>query len=868
MSDPTDLPPEPFDATLIEMFASARPDAGLEDRVIRSLRAADTTVPRKPFTWRRHPLAWGVAASVGLGAVGAAVSSQLGGGGLPLPWETREGLALQQHAKATRELLPPDSAIVDGLSDRGHSLAGSRFGFDYDSNSNSTLWMYSPPSAGREDEQKKAWGTMATAERSKKASEAAPGGGQIEAFDLAGAPGMGGGRPASGGAPAPGTTNGTVPGNQLLRYYATPEFEGRNKVKKTDGEFNPNSHRWDDTVAVIADLDKQKGPVEAKLKAVVVDEKALGKLRQESTVLFSQGGATPVTTTAGVNFNTTQPAEPVKVDPPAAGRKVILRSGDIEFEVESFDSAVAAVTKLVTAIDGAFIATVNSEKLPNGKVKGTVAVRVPPDKLDGLVLDLRRDLGKGGELKGQRIGSQDVTKQYTDLESRLKAARTMETRLLAIIKDGKGEIKQLLDAEKELGVWRTKIEEMEGEKRYFDTLAALSTLTITLAEKEIKAAAGVTETEVVQTGIEVEDVEQAFRDALAAVTAANGRVTKSDLKQVSAGQFNATLVFEVAPNAAGPVRDRLRQLGRVARLEIARVAAADPGGTVTKDAKVKRGDTQFNVQLYNVANMAPRETATLTVATLDVPAGFRAVRESVEKAKGRILTAVLTERQNDKENVKGNLDFEVKRADEGAVLAALGAAGEVVSRQTNRAAEADGVTDTKVRIHAEFVNARLLAPRETTTLAVETDSVDAAGAVLTTAAKDAGGRVVDSGTATDRGTGKITARYVVDVPLASAAGIAEKAKANGSVKVNEVSRNAAATEGRFATARLSVTFTTLDRIVAPDDGFVPQVKKGLQYSVAALFASLTWLVFGLLVVLPWAAVLYVGFRVVRRVVKK
>jgi Domain of unknown function (DUF4349) len=626
----------------------------------------------------------------------------------------------------------------------------------------STLWRFAPPGAEQEVVRKKAWGEVTSDEtRAKKASES---GVRVDDFVVRGTD-RHESRLGHGGAPM-GITNGTAPENQLLRYYANPESEARNKpAKEGEGKFNPNAH-WFKETAPVDSLLAEQSPQRVELKdGEVKGDTKTGKPAPESSVRLARGGSITNPALPGFNFNTTatQPADPVKADPPAVGRKVILRSGDIEFEVESFDSAVAAVTKLVTAIDGAFVATVNSEKLPNGKVKGTVAVRVPPDKLDGLVLDLRRDLGKGGELKGQRIGSQDVTKQYTDLESRLKAARTMETRLLAIIKDGKGEIKQLLDAEKELGVWRTKIEEMEGEKRYFDTLAALSTLTITLAEKEIKAAAGVTESECVQTGIEVEDVEQAYRDALAAVTAANGRVTKSDLKQVSAGQFNATLVFEVAPDAAGPVRDRLRQLGRVARLEISRVAAADPGGTVTKEAKVKRGDTQFNVQIYNVANMAPRET---------------------------------------------------------------------------------------------------------TTLAVEADNVDAAGAVLTAAAKEAGGRVVDSGTATDRGSGKMTARYVVDVPLASAAGIAEKAKANGGVKVNEVSRNAAATDGRFATARLSVTFTTPDRIVAPDDGLGPQVQKGLRYSVAALLASLTWLVFGLLVVLPWAAALYVGYRVVRRVAKR
>ena len=36
-----------------------------------------------------------------------------------------------------------------------------------------------------------------------------------------------------------------------------------------------------------------------------------------------------------------------------------------------------------------------------------------PEKLDDFILDLIRDLGKAGELRSQRISSQDVTKQYT-----------------------------------------------------------------------------------------------------------------------------------------------------------------------------------------------------------------------------------------------------------------------------------------------------------------------------------------------------------------------------------------------------------------------------------------------------------------------
>ena len=130
--------------------------------------------------------------------------------------------------------------------------------------------------------------------------------------------------------------------------------------------------------------------------------------------------------------------------PPPSPRRIIIRTGDLEFEIESFDASVATILKLVSAAKGSFVATINSDKLPNGKVRGSVVVRVPPELLDNFVLDLRKDLAKAGELKNQRIGSQDITKQYTDLESRLRAARAMEERLLKIIKDGKGQIKDLL----------------------------------------------------------------------------------------------------------------------------------------------------------------------------------------------------------------------------------------------------------------------------------------------------------------------------------------------------------------------------------------------------------------------------------------
>jgi hypothetical protein len=553
-----------------------------------------------------------------------------------------------------------------------------------------------------------------------------------------------------------------------------------------------------------------------------------------------------------------------KPEPPEPGQqpvtRKIIRSGEIEFEVDTFYAAVDTVNRLVKGIKGAFVATVNSEKLANGKTRGCVVVRVPPEQLNDLVLGLRKEPGKAGELKGQRIGSQDITKQYTDLESRLRAARTMEERLLKIIRDGKGQIKDLIQAEKELGVWRTQVEELEGELRYYANMVALSTLKISLAEKEIRTAAAVSERERVQAGIEVEDVETALGALLEAVDEAHGRVTRSELKQHGAGQFNALLHFEVAPAKAGPVRDRLRQLGTVTRLEIDRVQQAE-GGTLPRDGRLRRGDTQFLVSLYNLANVSPRETVTLKLAAPDVAAAYRALRAAVAKAKGRVTNAQLNEQ--DRQNVTAQLDFDVRRADESAPQAALAEAGELLSRNVTRAAEGENVTDAKVAFKVELVPAAAIPPREVATLAVEVPDVEAALAVLLARVKEAGGTVVETQVGQER-SGRVTARALYNVPLAGASGVVEKVKSSGQVRLQQLGRNPQAPEGKLAVARLDVTLSNGELLVPSEQGLWARVRNGLGVSLRGLALSAGWLIVGLLFVLPWLLLIYAVVWLARR----
>jgi len=896
-----------LDRGLGELFAAVRPGPGLEDRAIHALRTARRRRPVMAGWPRRVTVA--VAALLILGTFGALAGSLINDGMLPMPGAGFASSRFQREGNTdVAEATHLDSAIRSAdraarRSDAPFNVAeapappaggpGSGSGGDQPQPLRPTDRVV-PPGFGTGGFGGGGIGSIGGIGGAGGVQggggiggmEGGIGGGMMvppQGYNGIGVrsapvvPGTPAGTVANGGAPAGGPGFPGMPGGLGLGSGAPPggpaggqasrdsqkvaqqvqsalsTYSSTEKTPPGTSSNNLNYFRPDDAKPAVPEGQPKGEPKQARQGG---EERPTDDSTNQKSDVGKGDKENKGHQGAGAKPNEGQPPAP---EPQPAARRVVIRSGDMEFEVDSFDAAVATVTKLVTGIKGAFVATVNSEKLPNGKVWGSITVRTPPEALDGLVLDLRKELGQQGELKGVKISSQDITKHYTDLESRLKAARTMEQRLIQIIKEGKGEIKQLLEAERELGVWRTKIEEFEGEIRYLGNLAALSTLTVTLTEKEIRAAVGVTESERVQAGVEVEDVDKAYQAVLTAVLEAKGRVTKSELKQLSAGQFNATLHFEVAPEQAGPLRDRLRQLGRVARLEIDRVQQAE-GGVAPKDAKVKRGDTVFLVQLYNLANVAPRETATMQVAVPAVPAAYATLREAVEKAKGRVLNAQLNEQ--DPQNVTAQLDFDVRRTDEGTVRAALEAAGDVIARQVTRAPESDNVTDTKVLYRVGLFSTTKLRPRETATLAVEVANVDQTAAVFAAQAAEAKGRQLDAHSERDR-NGRVTAHLVYEVPLATAGSLVERFKEAGKVRAYQSARDPQAVDGRFATARIDVTLSNEERIVAEDEGLWPQVRRGLSYSAAVLLTSVTWVVFGLCVVLPWAVVGYVGYRLLR-----
>ncbi|WP_428940811.1 DUF4349 domain-containing protein [Fontivita pretiosa] len=542
-------------------------------------------------------------------------------------------------------------------------------------------------------------------------------------------------------------------------------------------------------------------------------------------------------------------------------RKVI-REGVMEFEVESFDSAFTQISK-ITEEEGGFIAAADSDKLPNGKVRGSVTVRVPPSRLDTLVLKLRAL----GELKSQRLGSKDISKQYTDLESELRAARAMEERLLEMIRTAQGKVKELLEAEKELGNWRTKIEQIQGQLNYYNNLVSMATLTITAYEKDIKTPASASITEEINTGVETDDVETARTQAIKSIDEAKGRVIESELKQLEAGQLAAKIVAEVPGENAGAVLDRLRQLGKIARLDIqrkqvttenARPQAAAAGRA---PAHIEQAPTRIIISMYNLANVAPRLTSNLNLAGEDVEAVYRAILKRVRDADGRVLSSNLS--RQDATQARGSIQFEVKAADADAVLNDVRAAGQVLVLNVTENPDTQNVTTAKQAFAVSIIPASQVPPRETRSMSVQTSDVESAVQSINSAIGATGGRVLESSISQDGG-GRTVARLSVEVPLGKADQLVDVARKSGRVRTAESSRNAQVPDGPLARARLNLTIGSGESIVPAERGFWQSIREGLATSVKGLLWSLQLIVIGLCLVGPWALLIWGGWRLAAR----
>ena len=408
------------------------------------------------------------------------------------------------------------------------------------------------------------------------------------------------------------------------------------------------------------------------------------------------------TRVTGSNVSTAEKVEPNPVEAPAsalANRKLI-RNAQVELEILSFDVAVQKITAFANEERG-YVVTTNSEKQANGKLRGTVVVKVVPENLDRFVQKIH-DLG---ELKNQTLGTEDITKAYFDTDSRLKNARVMEQRLIDMLKKKSDDINDLLQVERELGRVREQIEQMQGELKYWDSQVQFATVTIQLTEKDMEVPAAFLLKERAQLALYAPEVEKVY-DEIKALASPKVQITNAQLDRDNTGRVSARVSMLIAPEESNAQIARVKTMGRIENFQMQTERVVQGGAGMSENAKTKRDKVELNITISREEQEQAFQQTSLRIRTSAIDEKTKELRSLTEKQNGRVRSSSFSRDPDGREFA--NVSLRVPMRNYSALMQSLGALGKVenvsVQRQDRTGVqvdEANAPADLSIQVYTQ-----------------------------------------------------------------------------------------------------------------------------------------------------------------------
>ena len=408
------------------------------------------------------------------------------------------------------------------------------------------------------------------------------------------------------------------------------------------------------------------------------------------------------TRVTGSNVSTAEKVEPTPVEAQAsalANRKLI-RNAQVELEIVSFDAAVQKITAFANEERG-YVETTNSEKQANGKLRGTVVVKVVPENLDRFAQRIR-DLG---ELKNQTLGTEDITKAYFDTDSRLKNARVMEQRLIDMLKKKSDDINDLLQVERELGRVREQIEQMQGELKYWDSQVQFATVTIQLTEKDMEVPAAFLLKERAQLALYAPEVEKVYNE-IKALASPKVQITSAQLDRDNTGRVSARVNTLIAPEESDAQLARVKMMGRTENFQAQTERVAQGGAGMSENAKTKRDKVELNITISREEQEQAIQQTSLRIRTSAIDEKTKELRSLTEKQNGRVRSSSFSRDPDGREFA--NVSLRVPMKNYSALMQSLDALGKVenvsVQRQDRTGVqvdEANAPADLSIQVYTQ-----------------------------------------------------------------------------------------------------------------------------------------------------------------------
>lgn len=164
----------------------------------------------------------------------------------------------------------------------------------------------------------------------------------------------------------------------------------------------------------------------------------------------------------------------------AVENRKLIKTVSIEAETEELDTILAGIDSKIAELDG----YVESREIYNGSSyaqrryrRADLTIRIPAENVDGFVAHV--DGVSNVVSSNEEID--DVTLQYVDIESRVKALETEQERLLELLSQAET-MADLLEIEARLTEVRYELESVTSQLRTMDNLVSYATVHLYISE--------------------------------------------------------------------------------------------------------------------------------------------------------------------------------------------------------------------------------------------------------------------------------------------------------------------------------------------------------------------------------------------------
>ncbi len=155
-----------------------------------------------------------------------------------------------------------------------------------------------------------------------------------------------------------------------------------------------------------------------------------------------------------------------------ADRKIV-RNGSLELLVADVGQTASKIGAIVDGMGG-FVE--KSAQTNTGGRTAEITVRVPAGSLDRLMSEVKK---LALNVDRESVEARDVTRDYVDLDARLRNAQAEEAQYLQIMKRA-ATVKDTLEGAEKLSSVQGRIEQLQGEMKYLMTQIDMSSLQISL----------------------------------------------------------------------------------------------------------------------------------------------------------------------------------------------------------------------------------------------------------------------------------------------------------------------------------------------------------------------------------------------------